>query len=163
MFESNAPLERIVGRTHDLQATLTIDPSDLNSKISGTFTVDLTTLDTGLQLRNQHMRENHLETGKYPDAVFKIIDVQTTGVTALTPETPVQLTVTGDLTLHGVTQTYTVPGEITYWTVGDEQMLSGKAKWNINLQDHQVNRPRFLFTKLAETQVASISFVLKTP
>ncbi|MBU0690964.1 YceI family protein [bacterium] len=163
MFESNAPLERIIGRTHDLQATLAIDPSDLSSKISGTFTVDLSTLDTGLQLRNQHMRENHLETDKYPEAVFKITEVQTIGITSLTPEKPVLIAVTGELTLHGVTKTYTVPGEITYWTVGEEKMLSGRAKWKINLQDHEVNRPRYLFMKLAETQVASISFVMKTP
>ena len=94
MFESNAPLEKVVGRTHDLHATLTVDPADLSKGIEGSFTVNLHSLDTGLQLRNQHMRENHLETDKYPDAVFNITEV-TSEAAALTPEVPTALTVTG--------------------------------------------------------------------
>ncbi|MBK9304990.1 MAG: YceI family protein [bacterium] len=33
--------------------------------------VDLAALDTGIGLRNRHMRENHLETDRFPQAVFR--------------------------------------------------------------------------------------------
>jgi len=35
------------------------------------FEVDLNSLDTGIGLRNRHMREDHLETDKFPYASFK--------------------------------------------------------------------------------------------
>ena len=40
--------------------------------ISGTFTVDLTKLDTGIDLRNRHMKEKYLEVDKYPIATMRL-------------------------------------------------------------------------------------------
>lgn len=37
-----------------------------------TVTVPLANLDTGVALRNQHMREKYLEVGKFPNATLKV-------------------------------------------------------------------------------------------
>jgi polyisoprenoid-binding protein YceI len=37
-----------------------------------TFTVSLDSLDTGIELRNRHMKEKYLETAKFPQAVLVV-------------------------------------------------------------------------------------------
>jgi polyisoprenoid-binding protein YceI len=160
MFESDAPLEKVVGRTHELTATLTFDPEDLSQTITGRFEVNLNSLDTGLQLRNQHMRENHLETDRFPMAIFTISSLEPGKIASLAPGQTVSLIIEGDLKLHGVTKSYRIPGELTYSREGNRHHLTGQAQWGINLQDHDIHRPRYLFMKLAEEQVASIKFFL---
>jgi polyisoprenoid-binding protein YceI len=49
--------------------------SELELQDDGTHvvvTVPLARLDTGIELRNQHMREKYLETAKYPHAVLQL-------------------------------------------------------------------------------------------
>jgi polyisoprenoid-binding protein YceI len=41
-------------------------------KISGEFKVYLNALSTGVDLRDKHMKEKYLETGKFPEATFTI-------------------------------------------------------------------------------------------
>ena len=41
-------------------------------KISGEFKVALNALTTGVDLRDKHMKEKYLETGKFPEATFTI-------------------------------------------------------------------------------------------
>ncbi len=43
-----------------------------DGKLSGTFKVKLDDFDTGMGLRNRHMKEKYLETSKYPYAVLKM-------------------------------------------------------------------------------------------
>ena len=69
-FVSNAPLEKIVGRVHSVSAEVTVDLSNLKSGAKGKVTVPLDEFDTGLSRRNDHLRVNHLETDKFPEAVF---------------------------------------------------------------------------------------------
>lgn len=61
------------------------------------FEVDLNTLDTGIGLRNTHMRENYLETGRHPFASFM------GGVSRWVPQVEggALATVEGVLSLHG--------------------------------------------------------------
>src|SRR5882762_2628767 len=68
--------------------------------LSGNLTVDLSSLDTGIALRNAHMRDNYLEVGKGRDfATALLSDVRLDKVDASTfhGQTPF----TGMLLLHG--------------------------------------------------------------
>lgn len=69
-FTSIAPLEEIVGKTSIVTGYVSLP--DGASPAKGEVHVDLASLDTGLSLRNKHMRENHLETDKYPEAMFQL-------------------------------------------------------------------------------------------
>ncbi|PTL80138.1 hypothetical protein DAT35_29405 [Vitiosangium sp. GDMCC 1.1324] len=66
-----------------------------------TFTVPLDSLDTGIELRNRHMKEKYLETGKFPQAVLVVkrseLLVPAKGETKSGQAK-------GMLTLHGATQ-----------------------------------------------------------
>jgi polyisoprenoid-binding protein YceI len=58
-FISDAPLEKIVGKTPEVLGDVTLDLTNLKAAASGTIRVPLGKLDTGLSLRNEHMRTNH--------------------------------------------------------------------------------------------------------
>lgn len=60
-------------------------------KVSGEFTVDLTKLDSGLELRTEHMRDKYLEVKKFPKAILKLDHMPEAGGAFA-----------GKLTLHGV-------------------------------------------------------------
>src|SRR5690606_23312653 len=70
-FVSKAPLETFDGSTKQIRGRIEIDPQALGDSITVEVSVDLASLDTGIELRNQHMRENHLHTEKHPEAVFR--------------------------------------------------------------------------------------------
>src|SRR4029078_6084178 len=66
VFVSKATMETFEGKTKNLSGTIVVDPAAAFDSMSVDLEVDLTTLDTGIAKRNQHMRDHHLETSKYP-------------------------------------------------------------------------------------------------
>jgi hypothetical protein len=89
---------------------------------------DLKTLDTGISLRNKHMKEKYLKTDKYPTAKLSFPDRK--------------------LTLHGVTK------EIN----PELHVLGGKveAKFKINLADYKIDIPSFMEITVAKTVDVSV-------
>ncbi len=64
-FRTSAPLEDIIGVTSQVTGVVSVDPEALKSSpVSDAFVVDLTSLETGIGLRDQHMREQYLELSK---------------------------------------------------------------------------------------------------
>lgn len=52
--------------------TISGSPKVEGGKVSGEFAVDLSKIDTGMDLRNEHMRDNYLEVKKFPKATLKL-------------------------------------------------------------------------------------------
>lgn len=52
--------------------TISGTPKVEGGKVSGEFSVDLSKIDTGMDLRNEHMRDNYLEVKKFPKATLKL-------------------------------------------------------------------------------------------
>lgn len=71
--------------------TIEGSPKVEGGKVSGEFSVDLSKLDTGMSLRNDHMKDNYLEVKKFPKATLKLDPMPEAGGDF-----------TGKLTLHGV-------------------------------------------------------------
>ena len=57
-FHSEATVESFDGKTRQVSGQLSVDPEALAGSSSAWFQVDLKSLDTGMSLRNKHMREN---------------------------------------------------------------------------------------------------------
>lgn len=145
VFESDAPLEKVVGRTSVATGTIELPQSGQQGRAE--VHVDLVSMTTGLSLRDKHMRENHLHTEKFPEAVFTSTDFTLTA----TPSkgSKVLATVKGTLLLHGVTRD--VSPEV-YVTLSDDNSLSVEARFTIALADYEIPRPEFLVMKLSEEQ-----------
>jgi polyisoprenoid-binding protein YceI len=170
-FTSDAPIELIVGNTHAIDGSVTLDDSfDLKKKpLQAVFNVDLAQIDTGIPLRNEHMRDNFLETKKYPKATFVLKTLQTPIV--LKPGVKTKLMANGDFTLHGKTVNKTIPIFVTYMKKcpTTEAKMPGCNLLQLNAQfpvafvkDHGVQRPEIVFQKLSDTvdvKVAATAYV----
>ena len=101
------------------------------------FSLPLSTLKTGIDLRDTHMREKYLQVDKYPNLVLEVpwsaIKLPEDGQTATQ-------TVPGKMTLHG--QTKDVSVTYTVKRTGDVYETSGKVP--LNLKDFGVDIPSYL-------------------
>jgi polyisoprenoid-binding protein YceI len=96
-----------VGRTSDVEAALTFAGSAVTDL---SVTVDMTTLQSDRSLRDSALRTRGLETAAFPTATFLLTEPIELGVA---PEDGVPFTgvAAGELTLHGVTNTISMPVE----------------------------------------------------
>ena len=123
------------------------------SGFDGSLAVDLRTIDTGIALRNDHLKEKYLEVDKgagYEQAVLS--DVVLQGLNADAPTGKGSFT--GSLMLHGVKKTVTGPAEIrqagTGWRV--------RASFPVNLPDYNIDKPRYLGVGVKDTVQVSVTF-----
>lgn len=160
-FESKAQLESFDGKTHQVQGHVTLDPAHLADSIDVYVEVDLTSLDTGISIRNQHMRDNHLETGKYPKAVFRGGKLLHPSAAALAPGEKVSFDLEGTLDLHGVQRRQRAAVEITASAPGADRALHVTSRFPVKLSDHKINRPKFLVLKLDEVQRITLEVIAR--
>jgi polyisoprenoid-binding protein YceI len=139
-------------KTSALAGTLTASTAR-PSTFEGSLAVDLRTVDTGIDLRNQHLREKYLEVDKgagYDQAVLS--DIVLRGLTADSPAGKGSFT--GSLMLHGVKKTVTGPVEIrqagTGWRV--------RASFPVHLPDYSIDKPRYLGVGVKDTVQVSVTF-----
>jgi len=102
--------------------------------VSGSFACQLDDFTTGIALRDRHMREKYLETGKHPVAVITIDPVDLGKGTRWT----------GKLTLKGVTKP--IAGDAT--RAGPKAFA---ASFDVNLDDFPVGVPSYLGVTVAKT------------
>ena len=116
------------------------------------FYVDLSTLSTGLKLRDEHMRENHLETDDFPFAEF------TGKVEGFNPAiADSQMVIAkGSFTIHGVSKDIVVEGKL----IKEGNKICILAHFPVKLDDYNIKRPEFLFLKLSPEQKVTIKVEL---
>jgi polyisoprenoid-binding protein YceI len=100
-----------VGRTSDVtgQATLAA-AGDSVQVTAASFTADVTTLKSDNDRRDARIRQMGIESDSYPTAAFTLtapVDVPAEALTGATAP----VTLTGDLTIHGMTKPVSIPAE----------------------------------------------------
>jgi polyisoprenoid-binding protein YceI len=166
-FVSQATLETVMGHTSNVTGSVDFDPADLAAAKSATFTVDLRTLDTGIALRNKHMRDQFLHTALNPMAVFTLGRVVSTDKPALASGETAHVTVEGELKINSVSKSCQIPLTLTYRNSDPEsveRLYGGKGDilivqgtWTVKLADHGIKRPEMLFMRLSEEQKLTVS------
>lgn len=153
-FVSKAPLETIEGVTGKIDGSIEVDPGDVMTA-AGQFEVDLTTVKTGIDMRDQHMREQYLHTDTFPKATFKLAKVTKSSAKALADGQPVEITADGELTIHGVTKPVSAVGTVTYMKESEDtkarlpgDLLHVDVSFPILLSDFNVERPKFVILKV---------------
>jgi polyisoprenoid-binding protein YceI len=153
VFTSKATTETFEGKTDRLEGRIDLDPAAIGDSVTVHLECDLASLDTGSKLRNRHMRENHLETSRFPKAIFDGAAVLAGAGTRLEVGKPVKFEAEGTFTVHGVSRRLRCSAEVA-WT---GSALSFTATFPISLPDYQIKRPEILFLKLAEMQQLRVS------
>jgi len=121
----------------------------------GSLTVNLRTLDTGIGLRNEHLRENYLEVGKgagFDTATLSEIELN--GVNPHTPEGKGSFT--GVLSLHGVSKPVTGAVDIRQSGTG----LRVKASFPVQLSDYSIRPPRYLGVGVKDVVQVEVAFAV---
>jgi polyisoprenoid-binding protein YceI len=125
-----------------------------DSKASGELRFPLTSLATGISLRDRHMKETYLETEKHPEAILKIVDVPLAKGWSLQTSTLNETPFTGTLRLHGVEK----PVSGTFSLVsGGSSTLTAEAKFEIQLSDFGVKIPTYAGITIANNVVVTAS------
>ena len=152
-FISDAPLEDFEGITDQIDGYILWEGDDPANNSEFHFEVDLSTLDTGIGLRNRHMRENYLETDKYPLAQYsgKVTKVEKTAEGVYTVETD------GLLKIHGQERPLALTSKVTD---GEESFLI-QSGFKVNLKDFDIKIPKLMFMKLNEVIEIKVDFVVK--
>jgi polyisoprenoid-binding protein YceI len=94
----------VVGRSHNIGGTILIAGSTVTA---AQVTVDMTTLRTDMEPRDGRMRDDGLETLRFPTATFKLTRPVPLG--DVSGGRVVSVGLAGELTLHGVTRPVVFP------------------------------------------------------
>lgn len=124
-------------------------PSGAKEQVTGTFEVNLSELTTGMSLRDRHMKEKYLETGKFPVATLTI---DALSLPADSSEQSSEFT--GMLTLKGVTKKITGQAKLARISTG----IKVDANFAVNLNDYPVGVPSWLGVTVAEKVDIEVSF-----
>jgi polyisoprenoid-binding protein YceI len=123
-------ISNVHGHFTKVSGSATIDDSDI-TKSSVNATIDATSLDTGVQMRDNDLRSpNYFDAQQFPTITFKSKSVSKSGDN--------KLKVVGDLTIHGVTK------EVTLDVDGPSAPISGGPAMHRGLSaTTSVNRKDF--------------------
>lgn len=115
-----------------------------------TGSIAFSVLITGFQfkkaLMQEHFNENYLESSKYPKASFKgtITDLSKVD---FKKDGSYNVPVTGDLSIHNVTNKVTVPGII----VIKGGKVSANTNFKVKLDDYKISVPKLVENNISKT------------
>jgi polyisoprenoid-binding protein YceI len=146
-FISRASIEEFEGVTDRIDGYVLLDGEGLTAQTGGDDTelyleVDLASLDTGIGLRNRHMRDNYLEVAEYPYASYSGVIVRSDPMA----EGGHRVTSRGSFTVHGVSRDMEIPCDVT--SAGD--VYRAACTFQVLLSDHDIEIPKIMFLKLAD-------------
>jgi polyisoprenoid-binding protein YceI len=122
-----------VGRTSDVEANLTFAGTVISDV---TVTVDMTTLQSDRSQRDNALRTRGLETADFPTATFALTEPIDLG-TVPTEGESISVSATGDLTLHGVTNSVVL--ELEGVLVDGTMIVVGSTE--VTLTDYDIEAP----------------------
>lgn len=122
-----------VGRTPAVSGTLVLDGSTITSV---DVTADLTQLKSDDDRRDGQLERQAIQTGQFPKATFRLTTPIELG-SAPADGQVIDASATGELTLHGVTRTVTVP--IQAKLSGDVVTVTGSI--DIAFADYAIEQP----------------------
>ncbi len=120
------------GRTSDVTGEVTVAGGEVTE---AAFTVDMTTLESDEGRRDNAIRSRGLETDSFPEGTFQL--TEPVALPEVRDGKAFTVDATGDLTLHGVTQSVTI--ELDAKRTGDEFVIQGSAP--IEMADYEIEPP----------------------
>ncbi len=135
---SEAPMENIEAVSKSAYGIININTGEIQ------FGVSIRSFRFRKALMQEHFNENYMESDKFPTAKFK---GKLNSPIDITKEGEYQVTVTGDLEVHGVSKRRSFSGNI--------KVLNGRVEINsifeVKCQDHDIKIPKLVFKNIAET------------
>jgi polyisoprenoid-binding protein YceI len=125
----NIAVKDIKGETEFTDGTVT--PASLHMRIrADSLTVVDKVSDNDRQSIEKTMREQVLETGKYPEITFNSTKIEATK----NSDTQYQAKIWGDLTVHGVTHNIFIPAQLTF----DYKTLRARGEFSLKMSEYSI-------------------------
>ena len=143
---------KIKGTGIELNPSLSLEKGVLRGKVE----FSLASLETGLGLRDKHMKEKYLEVEKFPKSTFELNETPLPQdlVTGKIPEMEVPFK--GKLTLHGVTRDITVAARLTK----KENRYQVATLFEVKLPEYAIDIPKFAGITVAEDVKLEVKFTV---
>lgn len=170
-FTSEAPLEDIVGTTRKISGYIVFDPADPKKGGVGVISVSVASLDTGIPLRDEHLRSpGWLDAARYPLMTYHINGTRDVKEVSRTDDHQTyNVTLVGKFDFHGQSKDLEVPARITYMRESEMtrqkapgDLLAGRASFEIQLSEFGVTGPKgmeIIGAKVSNSPKVSVTFV----
>ena len=159
-FLSRATIDDFDGVTDRIDGYALLDAPTLEEASGGEgtafyFEVELASLDTGIGLRNRHMRDNYLEVKQYPHATFEgtIPDI------SAVPGAGYRITTAGTFTAHGMSIELEIPCAVA----PEGEGYRVRCAFEVLLSDLDIEIPQVMFLKLANEIRLELDFAVRPP
>ncbi len=139
-FFSKTSLENIKADNNQVMSVLNTQSGELQ------FSVIVKSFHFEKALMEEHFNENYLESTKFPKSTFKgtVADISKVNFAA---DGTYPVTVSGDLTIHGVTNKATAKGNFT--VKGGK--ATGNSVFTVALADYKIEVPKLVENNIAKT------------
>jgi len=168
-YTSRAPLETIVGTTNRVTGVISVDPENITKAPEVRIAVDLASLNSGIALRDQHMRENFLHTDRFPQATFTLTRILSSKPNKLADSVPILIRAEGVLEIHGVKRNVVVDVNATYYKESEAtrgkmpgDLIVIQTEFPIKLSQFNIERPKLVVLKLSDDVKISVTAVAST-
>lgn len=159
-FVSKADIETIVGTTHAISGSATVDWDAGTASVK--LEVPVASLRTGIDARDEHLRgENWLNEPKFPLISFTADKAAKSGD---------RWTLDGQFSLHGVAKALRVEAEVRRIpdelakkvNLGPGEWIRVRAEWTVRLSDHGVQVPGAIGNKVSDSWQVAIDLFAST-
>lgn len=145
-FYSSAPIENIKADNNQVISIINTSTGEVQ------FSLLVNAFHFKKSLMEEHFNENYMESKKYPKSTFKgrIADMSKVNFTA---DGTYPVTVSGDLTIHGVTNKVSIPGTVSV----KGGTISASSKFPVRLADHKIEIPKIVTDNIAKVVDVTVS------
>jgi polyisoprenoid-binding protein YceI len=157
-IDSETDIENFTGRTNKISGTVQFDPEAKTG--SASIVIDGASIDTGVPLRNEHMRSaDWFNFDKNPEVKFVTTSIKNTSGD--------KYRVTGNLTLNGITKSLTSAATVRFTKANDVtkgigyagDVVAIVAKFKVNITDFGAKHPAIAAGRVNKILDATIRFV----
>jgi polyisoprenoid-binding protein YceI len=144
-FYSHTPIEDIKGDNNQVASILDASTGEI------VFQVLMKSFKFEKALMEEHFNENYVESEKFPKSTFKGKIVNLSDINFSKPGV-YKVTVTGDLSIHGVTKNISEPGEIEIAVNG----VNATSKFTVIPEDYNIEIPSVVREKIAKEMTVTV-------
>jgi polyisoprenoid-binding protein YceI len=144
-FYSHTPIEDIKGDNNQVASILDASTGEI------VFQVLMKSFKFEKALMEEHFNENYVESEKFPKSTFKGKIVNLSDINFSKPGV-YKVTVTGDLSIHGVTKNISEPGEIEIAVNG----VNATSKFTVIPEHYNIEIPSVVREKIAKEMTVTV-------
>lgn len=145
-FIVEGPFDDVHGESRALQGSIEMDPENWVAT-TGSVAVDIDTLRTGIDQRDEDMRVEFVQASRFPKAILTIEKIERPSQGSLSANSSVKGDVHGTFEVHGVRRKITFPINITREGVST---IRAAGTFLVPFADYSIPRPSRLFLKLGD-------------